>query len=109
MNSRFSAALPDATLIFRLVTKFKRLFSYRNLEEYPLTVVVGASEDYAFQGLNKRIVQYSIAGGVLSLLVIIFVAALFSGIERRRRVEEALRESEDKYRLYLRWSQMHCS
>ena len=98
MNNEFSRGVAGHYTDISIGDGVKRLFSYRNLAEYPLTVVVGASEDYVFQGLNKRIMRYLIAGGVLSLLVIIFVAALLSGIARRSQVEKALRQSEDKYR-----------
>ena len=74
-----------------------RISSYRALKEYPLVVLVGVTEAYAFKDLNRRVADYYLICGAISVVVVVFVGLLLQGMARRKRVEDTLRESEEKY------------
>ena len=79
----------------------KRYFSFRNLSEYPLTVVVGASEAQVFKNLDRRVAAYYWAGVALSGLIFLFVSLLLRSIGRREQIELDLRKSEAIKRSYF--------
>ena len=75
----------------------RRLFSYRNLADFPLTVVVGASEDQIFKDLDSRVDAYYQAGVAISGLIVLFALLLLRSIHRREQVEQTLREREANF------------
>ncbi len=54
----------------------ERLYSYRRLERYPLTVVVGLASGDVFDAYTRDRQQYLIVGGFLTLLVALIGALL---------------------------------
>ena len=83
------------------VDGLKRIISYRSLQEYPLVVMVGVTEEYALKEMNQRIVGYYWACGVMSMVIVLFVGLLLSGIARRKKAEEALRSSQVRYQVLV--------
>ena len=79
----------------------KRLFSYRKLAEYPLTVVVGASEAHLFKKMDRRAAAYYYAGAAFCGLVVLFIGVLLCSIVRRERLELELRQSEARFSLSM--------
>ena len=75
-----------------------RLYSYRAVNRYPLVVVAGLSEADVLQEFNQRIVSYYWVCGTITLSVILFFGAIIFSIVRRKRIEEMLQESEERYR-----------
>ena len=68
-----------------------RIRSYRALEEYPLLVLTGVTEEHVFKALNQRLASYYWACGAASAVVVLFVGLLLRGIVRRKQAEDALR------------------
>jgi PAS domain S-box-containing protein len=73
-----------------------RIRSFRALKEYPLVVVVGVSETYAYKELDRRIGNYLFACGLMSAGIILFIGVLLLSFRQRQRAEEILRESEER-------------
>ncbi len=78
-----------------IVDGIRRFFSYRTLSEYPLIVTVGESEATVFADLNRRIAGYLWAGGIVSILIVLFVVLLLKGIAQRKRDEIALHRNAE--------------
>ncbi len=71
-----------------------RIYSYRSQREFPLIVLAGVSEEQTFQVLNERVVGYYWVCGTMSVVVILFISLLLSGISQRRsgKIQSVLRE-----------------
>lgn len=102
LNSEFSHSVAGHYMDISIGDQTRRLFNFRNLAEYPLTVVVGASEEQVFQDLDRRVTAYYSAGAALSGLVLLFVALLLRSVGRRERLEAQLRQSEERFRHVIR-------
>ena len=74
----------------------KRFYSFRALEEYPLAVAVGVSEDEALADFHDRRTGYMIYAGGMSLIVLLFGGLAIHLLNRQYRIAEALRESRIK-------------
>jgi signal transduction histidine kinase len=74
----------------------KRFYSFRALEEYPLAVAVGVSEDEALADFHDRRTGYMIYAGGMSLIVLLFGGLAIHLLNRQYRISEALRESRIK-------------
>ena len=81
-----------------IVDGINRYYSYRKIQEYPLIVTVGVTESQVFGSLNQRLVGYYWMHGVMSTVILIFVGSLLSSAKRRKKAEEALQESEERFR-----------
>ncbi len=82
----------------------KRIYSYRALQEYPLVVAVGMSEEQALRNLNQRIVSYYWICGGMSLLTIAFIAGILFAVKRRKQAEESLQLNQERYRALMEQS-----
>lgn len=71
----------------RTLDGVNRYFSYVALTEYPLFVTVGVSEELAFAGLNQLLPYYYGAAVALSLIIVLFLGMIWSGLEERRNTE----------------------
>ena len=67
-----------------------RIRSYRVLREYPLAVLVGVTEEYAFKDLNQRVVGYYWVCGAMSAVIVLFVSLLLVGVAQRKKLSEEL-------------------
>lgn len=101
VNSEFSRGKAGNYIDSAIADGIKRLFSYRNLAEYPLTVVAGTTEAQVFRELDRRATGYYYAGASLSGLVVLFIGTLLFSIDRRERLEMKLRESEARFSLSM--------
>lgn len=73
----------------------KRIYSFRNLQEYPLTIVVGISEEEMFRDLNQRLVGYLWIAGIITVVILTFIFILLYVAYRQRRTAQALKEACD--------------
>ena len=76
----------------------RRIYSYRTLNEYPMAVAVGVSEEEVYRKLEQRIAGYYVFCGAVSVSILLFMAMLLKGISRRRQTQEALTQSEERFR-----------
>ena len=79
------------------VDGINRIYSYRALRDYPLVVVAGVSEQQVFKELDRRVSVYYWVCGVISLVIVLFVAILLVGFAQRRsmRLQTIMREVAD--------------
>ena len=68
-----------------------RISAYRALQEYPLIVLVGRAEARVLAAVQKRITGYYWLGGMMSAVVVLFIALQLRGIKRREQAEERMR------------------
>jgi two-component system, cell cycle sensor histidine kinase and response regulator CckA len=99
----FTKFLPAATHgsfigISSPVDGTSRIVSYRALQNYPLVVLVGTSQAAALSDVNQRTSRY--VAGASGITLVILCLGLFTlfQIERSRRGERRLRESEARFR-----------
>lgn len=90
------------------VDGLRRLVSYRRLKDYPLVVVVSASAHEVFAPLQERVQAYQLAGGVISIAIMLFAAMVIQLSRRQHQArchllaaQAALRENEERWRLAL--------
>ncbi|OIR01214.1 cyclic di-GMP phosphodiesterase Gmr [mine drainage metagenome] len=74
-----------------------RIYSFRQVRDLPLLVSVGIAEEDYLATWYRHIWQYSLGAIIFSLVVIVFWL-------RQRRVEEALRQDEERFRHMLETS-----
>ncbi len=67
-----------------------RLHSYRSLQEYPLTVVVGVGEAEVLEKFHERMAQYFWVAGLVCLGIIISAILLLRLIARQKGYEKEL-------------------
>jgi diguanylate cyclase (GGDEF)-like protein/PAS domain S-box-containing protein len=79
------------------VDSIERLFSFRQVGDLPLIVTVGIAEEFYLATWHRHIWQYSVGTLIFCLVVVVF------GL-RQRRVEEALRQDELRFRYMLETS-----
>ena len=82
----------------------KRIYSYRALQEYPLVVAVGMSEEQALLDLNQRIVSYYWICSAMSFLTILFIGGIMFAVRKRKQAEESLRLNQERYRALMEQS-----
>lgn len=78
-----------------MVDGIERIYSYRALDEYPLVVVVGVTEEEVFKDLNKRVRGYYWVAGMSTIVIIIFIVMLLVLIERQKKTGQALKQARD--------------
>ena len=72
-----------------------RMYSYRALSEYPLTVLVGVDEAVVLSAVNKRIAGYYGVAGAVSLVVLAFILVLMRIAKRQEHTDAELRQARD--------------
>ena len=85
------------------VDSVRRITSYRSLTDYPLVVVVGASEADILAPLNERRAEYYLTAALISALIIVSMTLLLLGMARRardaRKIEDALERLREAQRV----------
>ncbi len=72
-----------------------RLYSYRALTDYPLTVSVGVDETVVLSAVNRRIEGYYGVAGIVSLVILAFILVLMRIAKRQEHTEAELRQARD--------------
>lgn len=80
-------------------------FSYRKLKALPIIVTVGTSESDVLAKFHLRAKREYFFGVVISLLLFIFLLAVFMAFRERKRTLKVVKESEAKYRSIFESSQ----
>jgi diguanylate cyclase (GGDEF)-like protein/PAS domain S-box-containing protein len=75
----------------------ERLFSFRQVGDLPLIVIVGIAEQDYLAVWHRHLWQYSVGAAIFSLVVIVFRL-------RQMRIEESLRQDEVRFRYMLETS-----
>jgi len=72
----------------------KRIYSYRELRDFQMMVVVGVAEEQVFGALNQRLNAYYWFAGAMSAVVVLYVWLLLINISRRRqnKIQSVLQE-----------------
>jgi diguanylate cyclase (GGDEF)-like protein/PAS domain S-box-containing protein len=73
----------------------RRVFSYRRVAEFPLVVVLGVPEAYAYAGFNRRRDANLVFTTLVSVLIVAFAAVLTAQGLRLKRQENQLRAITD--------------
>lgn len=68
----------------------RRIYSFRTMQNYPLVVAVGETEEEALKDFYQRVRSYYWVCGIMSTLIIGFCVFLLKGIARRRKAEAEL-------------------
>ena len=76
-----------------------RVVSYRQLEDFPLIVVVGSSLDELLAGTASRRHATLVAAAAASVLILALAALAALNVSRRARALAAVEGSEERYRL----------
>src|SRR5882672_5140893 len=76
----------------------ERLFSYQRVAGLPFHTVVGQALDTVLASYRDERWAYLATAGLLSLVVLWFGLALLSKVRREERVEDALSQSEARFR-----------
>jgi signal transduction histidine kinase len=76
------------------IDNIRRLYAWRKLESYPLVAVVGVSEDVILEEYHEHGTLIRIAGGVMTLTILIAALAVLLLLRNRSQVEESLRRNE---------------
>lgn len=77
-----------------------RYFAFRRLEEYPLYVTAGMSEDDILVSWRRNAHWFAIVGGVATVLILGFVCVIFRQVGRLQRYTAALGASERRFRSF---------
>lgn len=65
----------------------RRIYAYRGLQDFPLYVIVGVSEEKVLMHFNQRNRSYVEMGAGISSFIILFLGAMWVGVSHRRRAE----------------------
>ncbi len=77
------------------IDNIKRVFSYRSLEEYPMLVCVGITEEEVLREAERRKTAYYWSAASVSLIIVLFVAFLLQWLFNQRRVRQELQQARD--------------
>ena len=104
-NSTFASQLQFSNTGTYLSTSaidgVKRLFSYRTLSDYPLTVLVGLDQDEIMANVNKRARNYYLVSGTITAVILGFILLLLKSAARQQVAEEALKQARDNLELQV--------
>lgn len=81
-------------LVRSSIDNTRRLFAWRKVENYPLVAIVGISENVILNEYNEHATLIRIAGGVMTLTILIAALAVLLLLRKRSEVEESLRRNE---------------
>ncbi|MDR3566028.1 MAG: ATP-binding protein [Negativicutes bacterium] len=73
----------------------QRIYSYRAVSGYPLTVLVGMDEEEVLTQVNERVAEYYRVAWVVTVVILLFIAVLLGVTTRQRRDAAALRQARD--------------
>ncbi len=79
-----------------VVDGIKRIYSFRRMKDYPLTVLVGVDEEEYFAPFHQRVESYYIAAGLITAVILIFTTGLFFLLKRQHLFETALQYTLDR-------------
>ena len=98
-NSEFSELLEksaDGSFISRsAIDGVKRIYSFRSMKDYPLTVLVGVDEQAYYESLNERVQGYYIVAGLVTFAILVFTLGMLYAIRRKQSAEIALKDMLD--------------
>lgn len=77
------------------IDNIKRVFSYRSLEEYPLLVSVGITEEEILKETDRRKRSYYWSAAGVSIIIFSFITLLFQWLLQQRRVRNELQRARD--------------
>lgn len=75
----------------------RRIYSYQQMQKYPLMVRVSVPEKSALAGFEQRKVHYYWAGGLGSVLLLVVCGYLIRLIWRQRQADIARHEMEERF------------
>lgn len=98
-NSEFSELLEksaDGSFISRsAIDGVKRIYSFRSMKDYPLTVLVGVDEQAYYESLYQRVQGYYIVAGLVTFAILVFILGMLYAIRRQQSAEIALKDMLD--------------
>jgi signal transduction histidine kinase len=84
-----------------VVDGIKRIYSFRRMKDYPLTVLVGVDEEEYLEPIHQRVESYYIAAGLITAVILIFTAGLFFLLRRQHLFETALQYTRDRLEIQV--------
>lgn len=95
-DDRLTAAQAEGSFVIHSpLDRVKRIYSYRQLKEYPLVLMVGIAETEVLYELRQRAVSYYWVAGFFSLIIVVFLTGLLYSTLKQRQHARFLRLLND--------------